>query len=214
MLKKPSPKKVAKTGKAAAKSSKKAVVAKKAASGAHRAVSAQQGGATLSMESSTLSPERTTPRTGLGRLAPRLKAVPVKGSKSPSHHAVILHQKEEAEVHQVAAALDAFSKAANELGLASQAQAKLLNLSRSKLFTELKAPKPNLDVDQKDRLGYFLVIYELSERLVGSAKRWLEAPNTAPQFGGKPPLERMLEGRMENLLTTLNYLKAAYGGWA
>lgn len=71
-----------------------------------------------------------------------------------------------------------------------------------------------LDVDRRDRLGYFLAIYELSGRLVGSAPGWLRAPNRAAIFGGRSPLERMLEGRMEDLLATLTYLKGAYGGWA
>lgn len=114
----------------------------------------------------------------------------------------------------LAAALSVFDKAAKELGLNTQERLKILNTGRSLYFTLLKDPEPVLDVDRRDRLGYFLAIYELSGRLVGSAPAWLTAPNSAAVFGGKPPLERMLGGRMEDLLATLTYLKGAYGGWA
>jgi hypothetical protein len=59
-----------------------------------------------------------------------------------------------------------------------------------------------------------LAINELSGRLVGSAGEWLKAPNHAPLFEGKAPLERILRGRMEDLLATLTCLKGACGGWA
>jgi hypothetical protein len=86
---------------------------------------------------------------------------------------------------------------------------------KSKVFARVRFwTKPVLDVDRRDRLGYFLAIYELGGRLVGSAPGWLRAPNSAAVFGGRPPLARILGGRMEDLLATLSYLKDAYGGWA
>jgi hypothetical protein len=119
-----------------------------------------------------------------------------------------------ASLTPLAAALRVFDKAAKELGLNIQERLKILNTGRSLYFTLLKEADPVLDVDRRDRLGYFLGIYELCGRLVGSAPGWLRAPNSAAVFGGKPPLERILGGRMEDLLATLTYLKGAYGGWA
>jgi len=113
-----------------------------------------------------------------------------------------------------AVALRLFDRAAKALGIQTADRAILLNIGRTKLFEVLKDPDPQLDVDQKDRVGYFLAIYEHSGRLVGSADAWLKAPNTAPLFRGKPPLERMLGGRMADLISTLNYLEGVYGGWA
>ena len=113
-----------------------------------------------------------------------------------------------------AVALRVFDRAAKELGLVTDDRLKLLNMGRSKLFEALKGPSPHLDVDQLDRLGYFLAIYELSGSLVGAPGAWLKAPNSAPLFAGKPPLERILGGRMEHLIQTLDYLKGVYGGWA
>jgi len=114
----------------------------------------------------------------------------------------------------LASALRVFDKAARELDLTTQERLKILNVGRSLYFTLLKEVDPVLDVDRRDRLGYFLAIYELGGRLVGSAPGWLRASNRAAVFGGRPPLERMLGGRMEDLLATLTYLKGAYGGWA
>ena len=114
----------------------------------------------------------------------------------------------------LASALRVFDKAAAGLGLDIEARLKLLNMGRSKYFELRSADDPVLDVDRRDRIGYFLAIYELSGRLVGSPGAWLEAVNQAPLFAGRPPLERILGGRMEDLIATLAYLKGAYGGWA
>lgn len=114
----------------------------------------------------------------------------------------------------LAAGLRVFDRVAKELDLQTDDRLKLLNVGRTKLFELLKAVDPRLDVDQQDRLGYFLAIYEYSGRLLGVPGAWLRAPNTAPLFAGKPPLEKMLAGRMENLIDTLTYLKGVYGGWA
>jgi hypothetical protein len=114
----------------------------------------------------------------------------------------------------MAAALRLFDRAARELELRIDDRLKLLNMGRTKLFEALKDPGPRLDVDQTDRLGYFLAIYELSGRLAGSSGAWLKAPNSAPLFAGKPPIQRMLGGRMADLIDTLTYLKGVYGGWA
>lgn len=117
-------------------------------------------------------------------------------------------------VHPLAAALRVFDQAAGALGLDVEARLKLLNLGRSKYFELRSQPEPALDIDRRDRLGYFLAIYELSGRLVGAPGSWMRAANRAPLFQGRPPLERMLQGRMEDLLATLAYLKGTYGGWA
>ena len=114
----------------------------------------------------------------------------------------------------LAAALRLFDRAARELELHTDDRLKLLNMGRTKLFEALKDPGPRLDVDQTDRLGYFLAIYELGGRLVGSSSAWLKAPNSAPLFAGNPPIQRMLGGRMADLIDTLAYLKGVYGGWA
>ena len=95
----------------------------------------------------------------------------------------------------LAAALRVFDKAADALELGIEARLRLLNLGRSKYFELRSEADPVLDVDRRDRLGYFLAIYELSGRLVGAPGTWLKAANRAPLFAGKPPLVRILGGR-------------------
>jgi len=114
----------------------------------------------------------------------------------------------------LAAALQVFDRAASALGLTTDDRLKLLNVGRSKYFELRLAADPVLDVDRQDRVGYFLAIYELSGRLVGAPGAWLKAANRAPLFAGRPPLERILGGRMEDLIATVSYLRGAYGGWA
>ena len=115
---------------------------------------------------------------------------------------------------QLATALHVFDQAAAALGLAIEDRLVILNLGRSRYFELRGQAGPVLDVDRRDRLGYFLAIYELSGRLVGSPGAWLKADNRAPLFEGKPPLARILKGRMEDLIATVTYLKTTYGGWA
>jgi hypothetical protein len=137
-------------------------------------------------------------------LAPQRKAAPVGGdSRAPSPNP-----------NPLAVALGVFDRAASGLGLTIEDRLKLLNLGRSKYFELRVQVDPVLDVDRRDRLGYFLAIYELSGRLVGAPGAWLKAANRAPLFSGKPPLERILRGRMEDLIATLTYLQGTYGGWA
>ena len=113
-----------------------------------------------------------------------------------------------------AAALRAFNRVTEALGIVTEDKLKLLNMRKTKYYDCLKVNNPVLGMDTKDRLGYFLVIVDLAGNLVGEAGDWLRSPNTAPLFRGKPPLDLLLAGRMEGMFTTLNYLKGAHGGWA
>lgn len=112
------------------------------------------------------------------------------------------------------AAFRTFDRMADALGLSTDDKLKLLNLQRENYFRCLKEIEPELDLDTKDRLGYFLVIIEMAGSLVGDAGEWLRSPNTAQVFGGKAPLDLLLAGRIEGLHTTMSYLKTSTGGWA
>ena len=72
----------------------------------------------------------------------------------------------------------------------------------------------DVDGDKVDRMAYVLGIYELAGRVFPDGVAWLTRANQAPVFGGRRPLDRMLAGRIEDLLETLGYLKTAAGGWA
>lgn len=117
-------------------------------------------------------------------------------------------------VSPVGAALRTFQKVATKLGLGTDAKLTLLGMKHTKFFNSLKDADPNLGQDTEDRLGYFLVIVDLAAGLVGDPGAWLHSPNQAPLFGGKPPIDLLLAGRMEGMFSTLNYLRSAQGGWA
>jgi len=134
--------------------------------------------------------------------------------KAATSREVTLHEFQPPAVRPMSAALRAFNRVTEALGIVTEDKLKLLNLRKTKYFDYLRLSDPDLDLDTKDRLGYFLVIVELAGNLVGDAGEWLRSPNTAPLFGGKAPLDLLLVGRMEGMFTTLNYLKGSYGGWA
>ncbi len=113
-----------------------------------------------------------------------------------------------------AASLRTFNRVTEALGIDPVDKPRLLNLQEAKYFGYLEMNDPDLDLDTKDRLGIFLMIVELAENLVGDAGAWLRSPNKAPIFGGRPPLELLLAGRIDEIHTTMNYLKGVHGGWA
>lgn len=157
--------------------------------------------------SETKIQKRTILATGGGRM-PRKQVRQVRLSPARKPGAG------KAPANPLAVALRAFDQAAAGLGLPVQDRLKLLNMGRSKYFSARLQNDPALDVDRRDRLGYFLAAYELSGRLVGNPGAWLKASNSAPLFAGRTPLECMLSGRMEDLISTVHYLKGMYGGWA
>lgn len=70
----------------------------------------------------------------------------------------------------------------------------------------------DVDGDKLDRMAYVLGIYELAGAVFPDGVAWLTRANQAPVFQGRRPLDRMLNGRMEDLLETLSYLKTAAMG--
>jgi hypothetical protein len=139
---------------------------------------------------------------------------PIAKQAAPSLRHFLSPEVQGPAVAPAAAALRAFNRVTEALGIVTEDKLKLLNLRKTKYFDYLKRSDPDLDLDTKDRLGYFLVIVELAGNLVGDAGDWLRSTNSAPLFGGKPPMELLLAGRMEGMFHTLNYLQGSYGGWA
>ena len=152
------------------------------------------------------------------------KKLPAKRKSAVMRHAATgatLEQEEHVRFGQnpfalspVAAALRTFQRVSTTLGLETKDKLALLCLKHTKFFSSLKDANPDLTQDTEDRLGYFLVIVDQAAGLVGNAGDWLRSPNHAPLFGGKPPLDLLLAGRMEGMFSTLNYLRSSHGGWA
>ena len=72
-----------------------------------------------------------------------------------------------------------------------------------------------LDVDVLTRISAVLGIHQaLGVLHAGEAEgvAWLRGPHRATVFGGKPPLELLVSGSQDALLTVRRFLDAARGG--
>ena len=122
-----------------------------------------------------------------------------------------------AEDRASAVAFRMFLAVAERLGLPVRERLLLLGIAKSTYTVWLKRLEEgdlkDVDGDKVDRMAYVLGIYELAGRVFPDGVAWLTRANQAPVFGGRRPLDRMLEGRIEDQLETLGYLKTAAGGW-
>jgi len=118
-----------------------------------------------------------------------------------------------------AAGLRAFFAIARDWGLNTEEQMVLLGApGRSTFFKWKSAPESaDLKRDTLERLSYLLGIYKALQILLpdtASADAWVKKPNSAPGFGGRSALERMLGGNVADLIAVRQYLDARRGGWA
>lgn len=69
------------------------------------------------------------------------------------------------------------------------------------------------DVASVEDLGIYRALQILlpDER---AADEWLKRPNTAPLFGGRSALDRLMGGQVADLYLVRQYLDAECGGWA
>ena len=118
-----------------------------------------------------------------------------------------------------AAGLRAFFNIARDWGLSTDEQMVLLGApGRSTFFKWKSAPEAaDLKRDTLERLSYLLGIYKALQILLpaaAAADAWVKKPNSAPLFGGRSALDRMLGGNVADLVAVRQYLDARRGGWA
>ncbi|WP_174770016.1 MbcA/ParS/Xre antitoxin family protein [Paraburkholderia hayleyella] len=118
-----------------------------------------------------------------------------------------------------AAGLRAFFNIARDWGLNIDEQIILLGgPGRSTFFKWKSAPHTaRLGRDTLERLSLLLGIYKALQILLpppAAADSWIKRPNSAPPFGGRPALSRMLAGNISDLVAVRQYLDAMRGGWA
>jgi hypothetical protein len=113
------------------------------------------------------------------------------------------------------AGLRAFVNIAEAWGLTIAEQLKLLGIaSRSTFFKWRRERNPRLPRDTLERISYLLGIYKSLQILLPEpqiADQWIRKPNTAPTFGGRSALERMLSGQVADLYVVRQYLDAQRG---
>jgi hypothetical protein len=119
-----------------------------------------------------------------------------------------------------AAGLRAFERIAAAWGLSVDEQRVLLgDPPRSTFFAWRKQPeRAQLPRDTLERLSLLLGIWKSLEILLpqpAAADTWMRQPNSAPGFGGRSALQRMLAGNVADLLFVRRHLDSARGGgWA
>ncbi len=118
-----------------------------------------------------------------------------------------------------AAGLRAFFNIARDWDLNTDEQMVLLGGPGRSTFFKWKSTPNTADLkrDTLERLSYLLGIYKALQILLpasASADAWVKKPNTAPLFGGKSALDRMLGGNVADLLAVRQYLDGRRGGWA
>jgi hypothetical protein len=103
-------------------------------------------------------------------------------------------------------------------GLSNKEQIKLLgNPPKSTFYRWKQGESAALSQDALERLSYIFGIYSALQLLLprpDAADAWIRKPNTAPLFGGRSALERMLSGQVADLYIVRQYLDAQRGGWA
>lgn len=113
--------------------------------------------------------------------------------------------------------LRAFFRIADLWKLTTDEQMVLLGqATRSTFFNWKKSPAPTLPQDTLERISYILGIYKALQILLPNetaADEWVKRPNTAPLFGGRSALDRMLSGHVVDLFIVRQYLDAQRG-WA
>jgi len=113
--------------------------------------------------------------------------------------------------------LRAFERIAMAWQLSVDEQLRLLGQPpRSTFFAWRKQPeRASLPRDTLERLSYLLGIWKSLQILLpdtGAADAWVRQPNSAPAFGGRSALERMLAGNVSDLHAVRAYLDGVRGG--
>ncbi len=116
-----------------------------------------------------------------------------------------------------AAALRTFWRLADAWKLSVAEQMTLLGVGRSALYQWKQGKVGPLDRHVLERLSYLFGIYAALQLLLPERSRadeWLRKPNSAPLFGGRSALQRMLGGQVADLYVVRQYLDAQRGGKA
>ena len=115
------------------------------------------------------------------------------------------------------AALRTFFRLADAWALSVGEQTTLLGVARATLYQWKQGKVAPLDRHLLERLSHLFGIYSSLQILFPSARRadeWVRKPNSAPLFGGRSALDRMLGGQVADLYVVRQYLDAQRGGKA
>ncbi|HTD89947.1 MAG TPA: MbcA/ParS/Xre antitoxin family protein [Burkholderiales bacterium] len=86
---------------------------------------------------------------------------------------------------------------------------------RSTFYKWKQGENVALPHDVLERISYIFGIYSALQVLLPkpeAADAWIKKPNSAPLFGGRSALDRMLSGQVADLYVVRQYLDAQRGG--
>jgi len=115
-------------------------------------------------------------------------------------------------------ALRTFFRIAETWGLTVDQQMALLGITARSTFFQWKKRTADtvLPKDTLERISYILGIYKALQILLPdttASDAWVKRSNSAPLFGGRSALDRMLSGQVADLFVVRQYLDAQRG-WA
>lgn len=114
-------------------------------------------------------------------------------------------------------ALRAFWNLACLWALTDHEQIQLLGVSSKATLIRWRLGRVTaLRRDTFERLSLAFGIFHALNQLFGpgqTADQWIRLPNRAPPFDGRPAIDLMLSGRVEDLYATRNYLDGVLSGW-
>jgi Protein of unknown function (DUF2384) len=117
--------------------------------------------------------------------------------------------------HLAGPALRAFFQIAESWRINTTQQRVLLGSPPASTYFKWKKEKDGaLPRDVLERISYILGIYKALQILLPDAARadgWISEANTAPLFGGRSALDRMLGGNVSDLYVVRQYLDAERG---
>jgi hypothetical protein len=114
-----------------------------------------------------------------------------------------------------AAALRTFFRLADAWQLTIAEQTTLLGVARTTLYQWKQGKVAPLDRHLLERLSHLFGIYSSLQILFPATRRadeWIRKVNSAPLFGGRSALDRMLGGQIADLYVVREYLDAQRGG--
>ena len=112
-------------------------------------------------------------------------------------------------------ALRTFFNLAKTWKLSELEQMRLLGLSSRSTLQAWKGGRvTKVSRDTLERISYLLGIFKAINILLPDTRRadeWMRLPNTAPLFGGRSALDRMITGNIGDLYVVRQYLDAQRG---
>ena len=115
------------------------------------------------------------------------------------------------------AALRTFCRLADAWQLSIAEQTTLLGVARATLYQWKQGKVAPLERHLLERLSHLFGVYSSLQILFPGSRRadeWVRKPNSAPMFGGRSALDRMLGGQVADLFVVRQYLDAQRGGKA